>query len=85
MKGYEIPEEQKSARGRNVINLLPLEKDEIVQAILPKLAEGNGYLVMATRRGLIKKTATSEFESIRKTGKDHIPESLGENYYREER
>ena len=69
LKGYEIPEEQKSARGRNVVNLLPLEKGETVQAILPKLAEGDGYLVMATERGLIKKTATSEFESIRKTGK----------------
>ena len=69
LKGYEIPEEQKTARGRNIINLLPLEKDEKVQAILPKLAEGEGFLVMATRRGLIKKTATSEFESIRKTGK----------------
>ena len=69
LKGYEIPEEQKTARGRNVINLLPLEKDEKVQAILPKLADSDGYLVMATKRGLIKKTATSEFESIRKTGK----------------
>ena len=69
LKGYEIPEEQKTARGRNIINLLPLEKDEKVEAILPKLAEGEGYLVMATRKGLIKKTATSEFESIRKTGK----------------
>ena len=69
LKGYEIPEEQKSARGRNVVNLLPLEKGETVQAILPKLAEGDGYLVMATERGLIKKTATTEFESIRKTGK----------------
>ena len=69
LKGYEIPEEQKTARGRNVVNLLPLEKGETVQAILPKLADGDGYLVMATERGLIKKTATSEFESIRKTGK----------------
>ena len=69
LKGYEIPEEQKTARGRNVINLLPLEKGETVQAILPKLADGDGYLVMATKNGLIKKTPTSEFESIRKTGK----------------
>ena len=69
LKGYEIPEEQKTARGRNVINLLPLEKGETVQAILPKLADGDGFLVMATKNGLIKKTATSEFESIRKTGK----------------
>ena len=69
LKGYEIPEEQKTARGRNVVNLLPLEKGETVQAILPKLAENEGYLIMATKDGLIKKTATSEFESIRKTGK----------------
>ena len=77
LKGYEIPEEQKTARGRNIINLLPLEKDEKVQAILPKPSEGEGFLVMATRRGLIKKTATSEFESIRKTGKIAI--NLAEN------
>ena len=69
LKGYEIPEESKTARGRNLINLLPLEKGETIQAILPKPAEGEGFLVMATKRGLIKKTATSEFESIRKTGK----------------
>ena len=77
LKGYEIPEEQKTARGRNVVNLLPLEKGETVQAILPKLADGDGYLVMATKNGLIKKTATSEFESIRKTGKIAI--ALKEN------
>ena len=69
LKGYEIPEESKTARGRNLINILPLEKGETIQAILPKLADGEGFLVMATKRGLIKKTATSEFESIRKTGK----------------
>ena len=69
LKGYEIPEESKTARGRNLINLLPLEKGETIQAILPKLADGEGFLVMATKRGLIKKTATTEFESIRKTGK----------------
>ena len=69
LKGYEIPEEQKTSRGRNVVNLLPLEKGETVQAILPKLADNEGYLIMATKDGLIKKTATSEFESIRKTGK----------------
>ncbi len=69
LKGYDIPEEQKTARGRNVVNLLPLEKGETVEAILPKLADGDGYLVMATKNGLIKKTATKEFENIRKTGK----------------
>ncbi|MBQ8451284.1 MAG: DNA gyrase subunit A [Clostridia bacterium] len=69
MKGYEIPEEAKTSRGRNLVNLLELEKDERVQAVLPKRANGVGFLIMATKNGLIKKTATSEFESIRKTGK----------------
>ena len=69
LKGYEIPEEQKNARGRNLVNLLSLEKDEKVQTILPKLESREGFLVMATKRGLIKKTSTVEFENIRKTGK----------------
>ena len=69
LKGYEIPEEQKTARGRNLVNLLPLEKDEKIQTILPKLENAEGYLVMATKQGLIKKTSTAEFENIRKTGK----------------
>ena len=69
LKGYEIPEEQKTARGRNLVNLLPLEKDEKIQTILPKLENAEGYLVMATKQGLIKKTSTTEFENIRKTGK----------------
>lgn len=75
MKGYEIPEESKTARGRNLVNLLTLEKGETVQAILPKLPENKGFLTMATKKGLIKKTYASEFESIRKTGKIAI--SLG--------
>ncbi len=69
LKGYEIPEEQKTARGRNVVNLLSLEKGEVVQAILPKIIGNKGFLTMATKNGLIKKTLAKEFESIRKTGK----------------
>ena len=77
LKGYEIPEEQKTAKGRNIVNLLPLEKDEIVQAVLPKSDDNSGFLTMATKKGLIKKTSATEFDSIRKTGKIAI--SLGEN------
>ncbi len=69
MKGYEIPEEQKTARGRNLVNLLSLEKDEKVQAILPKQPDNEGFLIMATKKGLIKKTPAKEYDSIRKTGK----------------
>ena len=78
MKGYEIPEEQKSARGRNLVNLLTLEKDEVVQAILPKDHNNEGYLIMATKRGLIKKTASKEFDNIRKTGKIAIALNNGD-------
>jgi len=77
LKGYEIPEEQKTARGRNLINLLPVEKGEIVSAVLPKIEGNEGFLTMATKKGLIKKTAASEFDSIRKTGKIAI--SLAED------
>ncbi len=85
LKGYEIPEEQKTARGRNLVNLLSLEKGEIVQAVLPKIKDFEGFLIMATKGGLIKKTRTSEFENIRKTGKIAIAlsdgdELIGVNY-----
>ncbi len=76
IKGYEIPEEQKTSRGRNLVNILTLEKDEVVQAVLPKRPDYEGYLTMATKNGLIKRTKASEFDNIRKTGKIAI--SLGE-------
>ena len=78
MKGYEIPEEQKTSRGRNLVNLLTLEKDEIVETVLPKMKENDGYLIMATKNGLIKKTRSSEFDNIRKTGKIAIALSDGD-------
>ena len=78
LKGYDIPEEQKTARGRNLVNLLSLEKDEKVQAILPKMPESEGFIMMATRQGLVKKTPAVEFDSIRKTGKIAIALSDGD-------
>jgi DNA gyrase subunit A len=78
MKGYEIPEEQKTSRGRNLVNLLTLEKDEVVHAVLPKMKDNDGYLMMATKGGLIKKTKSAEFENIRKTGKIAISLAEGD-------
>ena len=78
LKGYEIPEESKTSRGRNLVNLLSLEKGETVSAVLPKTAENGGFLTMATRNGLIKKTPASEFDSIRKTGKIAISLAEGD-------
>lgn len=71
LKGYEIPEASKTSRGRTVNNLLNVEQNEKVTAILPITDEQGrtGNLVLATRNGKIKKTKLSEFESIRKNGK----------------
>ena len=69
IKGYEIPEANKTARGRAVVNILPLAAGEKVAAMLPVRENGTGYLVMATKRGIIKKTKTSEFDHILRSGK----------------
>ncbi len=69
IKGYMVPEGQRTARGRAIVNLLQLTDGEKVRAMIPLKANTEGYIVMATQNGLIKKTALSEFASIRKTGK----------------
>ena len=69
IKAYEVPEAQRTAKGRSIVNLLMLSPDEKVTAIIPRQKDAQGYLVMATRKGLIKKTDLKEFESIRKVGK----------------
>ncbi len=69
IKGYMVPEGQRTARGRAIVNLLQLGDGEKVRAMIPLKADTEGYIVMATQNGLIKKTALSEFASIRKTGK----------------
>ncbi len=69
IKGYEIPEANKQARGRAIVNIVQLNAGEKIAAILPVYENGTGYLVMATKNGLIKKTATSEFDRIMRSGK----------------
>lgn len=71
IKAYEVPEAERTARGRAIVNLLQLSSDEKVNAVIP-VKEGSdhsGYLMLATRDGLVKRTAFTEFESIRKVGK----------------
>ena len=78
IRGYEIPEFSRQSKGLPIINLLPIEKDEIVNNIL--LDDGgdeNKYLVVATKNGLVKRTNVCEFENIRKNGKIAI--TLKEN------
>ncbi len=69
LKCFFIPEEQRTARGRAVVNLIQIEKDEKVRAMIPLKENTEGYIVLATKNGLIKKTALTEFANIRKTGK----------------
>ena len=71
IKGYEIPEAQKQSRGRAIINILNLDSDEKITSVipLPDKFDYNGNLIMATHMGMIKKTALSEFSSIRNSGK----------------
>ncbi len=69
LKAYEIPESSRTARGNAVVNLLQLQAEEHVTAMIPirEYKEGR-YLFMATKKGLVKKTKLTEFENIRKTG-----------------
>ena len=72
IKAYEVPQAQKTAKGRAMINLLMLTDGEVVTTVIPRRDGDSGYLVMATRNGLIKKTDIKEFDSIRKVGKKAI-------------
>ena len=69
IKGYEIPEANRTARGRAIVNVIQLEQGEKIEAVLPVIENNDGYLVMATEKGLIKKTHTDEFKRIAKNGK----------------
>ena len=69
IKGYEIPEGSRTSKGMNLVNILPIETDEKVSAMLmiPADAE-NEYICMITRNGVIKRTSLSDFRNIRKNG-----------------
>ena len=69
LKGYELPEAGRTAKGTAIVNLLRLDQGEKITAVIPiaNFAEGK-YLLMATRNGMIKKTALSEYSSVRKSG-----------------
>ena len=79
IKAYEVPEAERTARGRAIVNLLNLDDGEKVNAVI-RIEEGGrqGNLLMATKRGLIKKTSLTEFASIRKVGKIAIKLNEGD-------
>ncbi len=69
MKAYEIPEGSRQAKGLNIVNLLPLMPGEKITRILPVTKEyENGYVVMVTKNGTIKRTALSAYKNTRSTG-----------------
>ena len=69
LKGYEVPEAGRTAKGTAIVNLLSLDPGEKISAVIPiqNFAEGK-YLLMGTKNGLIKKTALTEYDSGKKTG-----------------
>ncbi|MBO5955020.1 MAG: DNA gyrase subunit A [Clostridia bacterium] len=69
LKAYMIPEATKQNKGRALVNLLQLDGEEKVNTIIPFDNQEDNFLILATKKGLIKKTKTSEFENVRKNGK----------------
>ena len=69
IKGYEVPEAGRTARGLAIVNLLSISQGETITAVVPvRDFEKDDYLVMVTKSGVIKKTDMSAFANIRKTG-----------------
>lgn len=69
LKCYEIPESSRTSKGANIVNLLELSKGERVSSIVSaKKRDDESFLVMSTKRGLIKRTKLNEFKNIRKNG-----------------
>jgi len=71
-KAYQIPEAARTAKGSNIVNLLELEEGEKITSLLSLETFDDRYLTMVTRRGIIKRTALSEYEYQRKGGKRAI-------------
>ena len=69
LKAYEIPEAGRTARGTAIVNLLLLQSGEKITSVIPirEFKEGK-YLMMATRKGLVKKTPITDYANVRKTG-----------------
>lgn len=69
IKAYEIPEAQRTARGRAIVNLVQIDQNEKITTIIPVKDGAEGFIAFATRNGLIKKTKIEEFARINKNGK----------------
>jgi DNA gyrase subunit A len=73
LRGFEIPDTTRQARGTALVNLLTLPPGEYVTAVFPvRTFEGENYMVMVTRKGVIKKTKLDEFSNVRRNGLNAI-------------
>ncbi len=68
LKTYEITEASRTSKGTNIVNLVQIESDEKVAAMIPIKSFDDGYLFFATKNGIVKKTALEHFDSNRKNG-----------------
>ena len=69
IKAYEIPESSRTSRGNAIVNLLQLEPEEKITALIPiEEYDKDKYLFMATKKGMVKKTAITDYQNIRKSG-----------------
>ena len=73
LKGYEIPDAGRTAKGTNLVNILPLNPEEKIQAVISiKEFEEDKFLFMGTKKGIVKKTSLKDYSSIRKNGLNAI-------------
>jgi len=85
LKGYQIPESSRQAKGSAIVNLLPVEKDEYVTALIAlREFEDDKYLLMCTRNGVIKKTVVTDYNTSRKGGINAISLDEGDELIRVE-
>ncbi len=85
IKGYQIPEAGRQAKGSAMVNLLPIEKEESITAMIAlREFEDDKYLLMCTRNGIIKKTAVTDYDTSRKGGINGIVLDEGDELIRVE-
>ena len=68
LKAYQIPESGRVARGTAVVNLIQLDPEEVVTAVIPIKSFESGYLMLMTKKGIVKRTALNKFDTSRRNG-----------------
>lgn len=79
LKGYDVPQASRTAKGQALINFLQLAQNEKVSAILPSTIENDKFLIMVTNKGTIKKTSIEDFANVRRSGLIALKLKNGDN------